>query len=118
MKFLKHNILIMPPLGSLLVDPCILISIQPQLFELLQLKHSLLTGGFHIIVEQLNCPISFVLQFHREMTRLPINKPEWCSANRSLECRSISPKSIIELHRPILSGSRNCLLQDTLDLSI
>lgn len=54
----------------------------PDLFQLMELDGSSLLGGFDVIVEQFDSPDHFILELHREVASLAVDKmirsgPKW-----------------------------------------
>jgi hypothetical protein len=77
LKCLRLDVSVMKCLCLLLVNFGAVICIVSQLPQLCQLKLSVGANCLHIKVEMLDCPQSFVLQFHREVTCLSINQSVW-----------------------------------------
>ena len=76
MKLSANDVLVMPSLGFVLVDPRVLIGIQAKLVQFIELKQPLLSCTFEVKFYSLDSPMGFVFQFHRQMAGFTIDQSE------------------------------------------
>ena len=92
----------METLGPLLVKFWVLICLQTDLIQLLELEFSLLSCLVIIHVACLCCPISFVLDLHRQMTSFSKDDPKGRHPNRCFIGCTMGRNGIVKTFTPIL----------------
>ena len=97
MKLLSYKHLVMKTLGLFFVNPCILISIISNFFQLLQLLLSCNSNSIIIHVTLFNGPKSFVFKLHWYMTCFFINHHIRWHTYRWFVSSPTSPKCITKL---------------------